>query len=267
MQTIKQRIRILILKTFFYELKNQHFTLTVYEDGETTKIDKFETILRIFEIYDWTNRLTFRIRRGNHKGYATFSFKNVELSILCMNNISKSLEPYVVNTIAVIDNLARKKHLMYELEQRMETIEAARLNEWAVISEIIGYLTTIRGCSIRNSDGSKLDMRSLRELHERFHDKRFNDKKFKEAKKNGRRKNMPDPICLKVIDADCDDGYIQFTAGNGFFNVITGYSRNLTARVCFFLAYYLYSGRLVNFVECFVCRHPAVEYSYSNGSM
>lgn len=53
-----------------------------------------------------------------------------------------------------------------------------------------------------------------------------------------------EPICLDVIDADYQDGYIQFTAGNGFYNVITGYSRNLTFHVGY-INFLVYSGKLI----------------------
>lgn len=215
MKTLTQRNEVLILRSFFYELKNHKFSISVYEEDEIFKIYSFETIL---EIHDFVKGITFHVSRGNYRGYATFSFGNTELGIFCMNSKSDSLKPFIVNTLAVIANLAQKKHLMYELEQRIKIKESARLNEWAIIQETIDHLIR-NGFSVKNTDGSKLDLRILCKLHERSHDKQFNGTK-KES------------ICLKVLSADCQDDYIQFTAGKGL-NVISGYSRNLTFQVNF----------------------------------
>lgn len=115
-----------------------------------------------------------------------------------------------------------------EKEQRIKTKEAEQ--EWAVIQKIIVHLHR-NGFSIKNTDGSKLNMRTLNELHEQ---------QFNETKKTGTKA----PIYLTVIDADHQDGYIQFTAGNGFLSVITGYSCHLTCHINL-INRYVYSSELI----------------------
>lgn len=225
MDTINQINEKLVLSAFFYELKEQDFTLSINKNGKIIKIDSFETML---QIYDMVTEITFYVRRGDYSGRAVFTFGNTEFGIFCMYTKSDSLKPFIVNTIAVIADLAQKKHKMRELEQ-------GRLSEWDVIQKTINYLTK-NGFSVKNTDGSMLNLRTLHELHERSHDSQFNGTKNTGTKK--------EPICLDVIDADYQDGYIQFTAGNGFYNVITGYSRNLTFHVGY-INFLVYSGKLI----------------------
>lgn len=227
MDTINKINEKIILYVFFYELYQQDFSLSINENGKITNIDSFETML---QIYDLVTEVTFYVRRGDYNGRAVFTFGNTELGIFCMYTKSDSLKPFIVNTIAVIADLAQKKHKMRELEQLIKAKEFEQSNEWAVIQKIIIHLHR-NGFSVKNTDGSKLNMRTLSELHER---------QFNETKKTGTK----NPICLTVIDADHQDGYIQFTAGNGFFNVITGYSHHLTYHINL-INQYMYSNELI----------------------
>lgn len=235
MDTINQINEKLVLSTFFYELKEQDFTLSINKNGKIIKIDSFETML---QIYDMVTEITFCVRRGDYNGRAVFTFGNTEFGIFCMYTKSDSLKPFIVNTIAVIADLAQNKHKMRELEQQIKTKEKGnlgRLSEWVVIQKTINYLTK-NGFLVKNTDGSALNMGMLYELHERSYDSQFNGTKNTGTKKES--------ICLDVIDADYQDGYIQFTVGNGFYNVITGYSRNLTFHVNY-INFLVYSGKLI----------------------
>lgn len=220
MDTVTQQNEKQILKSFYNELKEQNFSLSINEEGEITKITSLDMMLSIPEL---AKEMTFYVCNGNYKARAVFKFGNgQQLGVSCLYTRTDSLAKYLTQTDHLIEQLASKiDNNQFELEKQILINEKAKAKEQLIVQETLDHLRR-NSFVIKNKDGSDLDMKATLDLHGQLFDENLN-KKWKFTKKT---------FSLNVFHVEHKQGFITFMPTAGSF-VIKKYSRPLGACINF----------------------------------
>ena len=220
MDTVTQQNEKQILKSFYNELKEQNFSLSINEEGEITKITSLDMMLSIPKL---TKGMTFNVRKGNYKAKAVFKFRNSQqLGVSCLYTRTDSLAKFLTQTDHLIEQLASKiDNNQFELEKQILINEKAKAKEQLIVQETLDHLRR-NSFVIKNKDGSDLDMKATLDLHGQLFDENLN-KKWKFTKKT---------FSLNVFHVEHKQGFITFMPTAGSF-VIKKYSRPLSPCINF----------------------------------
>lgn len=117
---------IKILTSFYYELKRQHFSFTVYDGERYNKIDSLDEILALHRDLD---EILIYVERDNLKMYARFIFGCGESVLYCLYDYSSSLKIFINETLALMQRLATKL---------CETLEREQIRRFPVTCPVCG---------------------------------------------------------------------------------------------------------------------------------
>lgn len=99
---------IKILTSFYYELKRQHFSFTVYYGERYNKIDSLDELLVFHRDLD---EISIHVQRDNNsiEGVAHFIFGAGEFVLYCLYDYSSSLKKLINETLALMETLAEER--------------------------------------------------------------------------------------------------------------------------------------------------------------
>lgn len=117
---------IKILTSFYYELKRQHFSFTVYDGERYNKIDSLDEILAFHRDLD---EMLIYVERDNLKEFARFIFGCGESVLYCLYDYSSSLKIFINETLALMQRLATKL---------CETLEREQIRRFPVTCPVCG---------------------------------------------------------------------------------------------------------------------------------
>lgn len=105
---------IKILTTFYYELKRQRFSFTVYDGERYNKIDSLDNLLALHRDL---NEMLIYVERDSLKSVARFIFGCGEFVLYCLYDYSSSLKIFINETLALMQTIATKRCEALEREQ------------------------------------------------------------------------------------------------------------------------------------------------------
>ena len=90
---------IKILTSFYFELKRQKFSLTVYDGERYNEIDSLDNLLALHRDL---NEMLIYVERDNLKSVARFIFGCGEFVLYCLYDYSSSLKIFINETLALM---------------------------------------------------------------------------------------------------------------------------------------------------------------------